>query len=266
MDRAPEWADLASAKKLPPIHGRVEFQNVHFEYEPGRPVLADISFVAEPGQTVALVGHTGSGKTTIAGLLQKFYLPNNGRVLVDGYDLREVSSHSLHAQMGSVQQNNFLFTGSVIDNIRLARPQASENDVRTTLAALSCLDLLENLPRGLHSEVGEKSASLSMGQRQLICFARAMLPDPRIVVLDEATSAIDTVTETRLQTALENLLRGRTAFVIAHRLSTIRKADLVLVLDQGRIVERGTHKELLAAGGVYDQLHAEFVGAGVRDD
>jgi ATP-binding cassette subfamily B protein len=261
IDREPEWRDAPSALPLPRIRGRVEFHDVHFEYEPGRPVLKAISFVVEPGRTVALVGHTGGGKTTVVGLLQKFHLPTRGRVLVDGRDLTEVTSDSLHAQMGSVQQNNFLFGGTVVDNIRLARPEATEVDVRACLRSLDCLDLLEALPGGLSTRVGEKSAALSMGQRQLICFARAMLVDPRIVVLDEATSAIDSVTEMRLQKALELLLRGRTAFVIAHRLSTIRKADLVLVVDDGRIVERGTHRSLLEAGGVYAKLHAEFVRA-----
>jgi ATP-binding cassette subfamily B protein len=262
IDLEPEWQDALTAKALPPIQGRVEFQEVHFEYERGRPVLADITFVAEPGQTVALVGHTGSGKTTLVGLLQKLYLPTRGRVLVDGHDLSEVTSDSLHSQMGSVQQNNFLFAGSISDNIRFARPETSEADVRATLRALNCLDLVEALPRGLETQVGEKSAALSLGQRQLICFARALLADPRIVVLDEATSAIDSVTEARLQRALEILLRGRTAFVVAHRLSTIRKAGLVLVMDQGRIVERGTHTTLLAAGGVYSRLHEEFIRGG----
>jgi ATP-binding cassette subfamily B protein len=239
---------------------RVEFEKVSFEYQKDRPVLKDISFIAEPGQSVALVGQTGSGKTTVVALLQKFYLPTTGRVSVDGQDLLRVTSDSLRKQMGSVQQNNFLFAGSVLENIRLAKPEATEADVRKALESLVCLDLLEALPDGLETQVGEKSSALSLGQRQIICFARAFLPNPRIVVLDEATSAIDTVTEARLQRALELLLRGRTAFIIAHRLSTIRKADQALVLDQGKIVERGTHDALLAANGHYARLHEEFVG------
>jgi ATP-binding cassette subfamily B protein len=262
IDFKPEWKDAPTARPLPPIRGRVAFENVHFEYERGRPVLADINFLAEPGQTVALVGHTGSGKTTLVALLQKLYLPTRGRVRVDEHDLLDVTSDSLHAQMGSVQQNNFLFAGSISDNIRFARPEATDSDVKATLRALDCLDLLEALPGGLETQVGEKSAALSLGQRQLICFARALLADPRIVVLDEATSAIDSVTEARLQRALEILLRGRTAFVVAHRLSTIRKAGLLLVLDQGRIVERGTHATLLAERGIYAKLHEEFIRGG----
>ncbi len=264
LDQKPEWMDALDAKPAPMIKGRMEFQNVRFEYVPGRPVLKDISFTTEPGQMVALVGHTGSGKTTLVGLLQKFYLPVSGHVLVDGLDLSTITSDSLRSQMGSVQQNNFLFAGTVLDNIRFARPEATEEDVRATLEALDCLDLLDALPHRLQTEVTERGTSLSFGQRQLVCFARAMLANPRIVVLDEATSAIDTVTEARLQKALEILLRGRTAFIVAHRLSTIRKADLVLVMDQGHIAERGTHESLLREDGIYARLHREFVSENAK--
>ncbi|HVV00829.1 MAG TPA: ABC transporter ATP-binding protein [Verrucomicrobiae bacterium] len=261
IDARPEWEDAPLDRSAPRLRGRVEFDHVSFAYEPNRPVLSDVSFVAEPGQMLALVGHTGSGKTTVIGLLQKFYLPTAGRVLVDGADLLSVNGDSLRRQMGSVQQNNFLFAGTILDNIRLARPEATEEEVRAALEALDCLDLLECLPEGLQTRVGERSAALSLGQRQLICFARAFLPDPRILVLDEATSAIDTVTEARLQRALDLLLKGRTSFIVAHRLSTIRKAGQVLVMDKGRIVERGRHDELLKFGGVYSGLHEDFVRA-----
>src|SRR5208282_3590320 len=166
LDLEPEWSDSPAAKPLPPVRGRVAFESVHFQYQPGRPVLSDVSFTAEPGQTVALVGHTGSGKTTIAALLQKLYLPTRGRVCLDGVDLMAVTSQSLHAQMGTVQQNNFLFSGPILDNIRFARPGATGEEVRQTLRALDCLDMIEALPGGLSHEVGEKSAALSLGQRQ----------------------------------------------------------------------------------------------------
>jgi ATP-binding cassette, subfamily B, bacterial len=286
IDTKPDWEDLPDAVELPDPrlddregaatsrsrekatgtsppqnHSgmRVEFKNISFGYDPARQVLHDVTFTAEPGQTVALVGHTGSGKSSIINLAAKFYLPTQGELLIDHREVRTITSRSLHRQMGMVQQQNFLFSGSILENIRLAKPDATEDEVRAAAAQLDCLDLLEALPQGLQTEVGERGAGLSVGQRQIVCFTRALLANPRLVILDEATSAIDAITEARLQEALVTLLRGRTSFVVAHRLSTIRQADLVLVLDQGRIIERGTHAQLLAHGGHYAALYRQFV-------
>jgi ATP-binding cassette subfamily B protein len=270
LDTKPDWEDEPDAIELPrpaaadAAGARVEFRNVSFSYVPNRPILHDISFAALPGQSVALVGHTGSGKSSIINLVAKFYLPSAGDLLIDGHEIRKISSLSLHRQMGMVQQQNFLFSGTVLDNIRQSRPEASSAEVRQAAEQLGCWDMIAGLPHGLDTEVGERGAGLSVGERQLICFCRALLADPRVVILDEATSSIDALTEDRLQKALITLLKGRTSFIVAHRLSTIRHADLVLVLDQGRIVERGTHAQLIALGGHYAALHQQFVQMDVK--
>jgi ATP-binding cassette subfamily B protein len=262
LDQPPEWTDPPDAVALPEIAGRVEFRDLSFGYEEGRPVLRNIRFSAEPGQTIALVGHTGSGKTSITNLIAKAYLPTGGLLLIDGVDIRRIRSESLHRRLGIVHQQNFLFEGNVLENIRFGRPHSSEGEVLEAVKKLDYLDMVEAMPGGILTQVGEGGSGLSLGQRQLVCFTRALLADPRILILDEATSSIDAITEARIQHSLSTLLRGRTSFVIAHRLSTVREADLILVLRQGEIVERGTHRELLALGGVYRELHNEFI----RDD
>jgi ATP-binding cassette subfamily B protein len=259
LDAQPDWTDAPDAKTLGPIAGKVELRNVSFGYNPQRAVLHDIELRVEPGQTVALVGATGSGKTSLLNLISKFYPPTSGQVLIDDHDLSDVRGESLRAQLGCVLQQNFLFSGSVLDNIRVVRPDASDASIFEAARVLDVLDLIEAFPAGWHTRLGEQGIGLSLGQRQIVCFTRAMLANPRLLLLDEATSAVDALTEQRLQSALARLLEGRTSFVVAHRLSTIRHADQVLVMDAGRIIERGTHSTLMAKGGAYHRLYRQFL-------
>ena len=255
LDVTPDLVDAPDAYPLPPIQGDVRFDNVHFAYNDGEPVLQGISLHAIPGQRLALVGETGAGKSTIIRLLSRFFDVSEGAVMIDGHDVRAVTNASLREQMGIVLQDTFLFSGSIADNIRYGRLGASDAEVEAAAKAVGAHRFIMRYEEGYATDVGENGVNLSVGQRQILSFARALLADPRILILDEATSSVDTSTERQIQKALDTLMEGRTSFVIAHRLSTIVSADQIVVLDQGRIVEMGTHETLLARRGRYYNLY-----------
>ena len=255
LDTPPAVKDREGAIDLPPIEGRVRFENVGFSYVPDIPVLKDVTLDIQPGETVALVGPTGAGKSTVVSLIARFYDVSEGRITVDGHDLRDVCRHSLARQMGMVLQEPFLFSGTVRDNIKYARPDAPEEAMVAAAQAVGAHDFIVRLDNGYETPVHERGVNLSVGQRQLLAFARALLADPRILILDEATANVDTLTEMAIQKALKRLLAGRTSFVIAHRLSTIRDASRIVVLDKGQIVDMGRHLDLLARDGLYRRLY-----------
>lgn len=262
LDTEPEVADPPDGNEMPPIEGRVELREVNFNYRDNTPVLRNINLEIEPGQTVALVGPTGAGKTTVANLVGRFYDVSDGELLIDGIDVRTVTQSSLRRQMGLVPQDPFLFSGTIRDNIRFGRLEATDQEIEAAAQSANAHSFIFALPDGYETEIMEGGANLSIGQRQLICIARAVLADPRILILDEATASIDTVTEALIQEALDRLLQGRTSIVIAHRLSTIRNADLICALQQGQIVERGDHETLLAHDGLYATLYRrQFIEA-----
>lgn len=255
MDVVPEIQDAPHAIALPPIKGTVDFQHVYFRYEEGKNILTDVSFHIEPGQTIALVGPTGAGKTTIINLLSRFYDVNEGAVKIDGYDVRDVTLRSLRKQMGVMLQDTFIFSGTIIENIRYGNLTATEEEVIQAAKIVRAHDFIKDLKDGYETVVEERGSTLSAGQRQLISFARALLADLKILILDEATSSIDTKTEELLQEGLQQLLKGRTSFIIAHRLSTIKNSDKIFYIDGGRIVEEGSHDQLMAKHALYHHLY-----------
>jgi len=254
LDSVPSVQEPDHPKKLGRIEGHVEMRNVYFAYEPTEMVLRNINLEAKPGEVVALVGPSGGGKTTLVHLIPRFYDPTSGQVLIDGHDLRDVALRSLRQNIGMVMQESFLFAGSLRDNIKYGRPDATDEQVVQAAIAANAHDFIMEFPDGYETRVGERGARLSGGQRQRITIARAILSDPRILILDEATSDLDSESEALIQDALEKLMEGRTTFIIAHRLSTVTHADKILVIDDGHIVEQGTHAELAHAGGVYERL------------
>jgi ABC-type multidrug transport system fused ATPase/permease subunit len=261
LDEEPEVVDGAAARDLGQAAGHVAFDGVRFAYGRGPEVLHGLDLDVPAGTTVALVGHTGAGKSTIAKLLARFYDPTEGRITIDDVDLRDVAQSSLRRQLGIVPQEGFLFAGTVADNIAFARPGADRQQVIAAARAVGADEFIERLEHGYETQLGERGSRLSLGQRQLVAFARALLADPRILILDEATSSVDIGTERKIERALRRLLHGRTAFIIAHRLSTIRDADLIVVLEHGQVVEQGTHNELIEARGLYTSLYGDWASS-----
>jgi len=269
LDTAPELQDAPDAQELPPIRGQVDFQDVSFAYEDGDPVLRSIALHVAPGQRIALVGETGAGKTTVVKLLARFFDVREGTITIDGHDIRQVTQASLRSQLGLVSQDTFLFSGTAADNIRYGRLAATEEEIAAAAQAVGAHDFISRLPAGYATEVGENGVNLSVGQRQVLACARAMLADPRILIMDEATSSVDSTTEKQIQYAMERLMEGRTTFVIAHRLNTVVSADQIVVIEDGQIVEQGRHTELLARRGRYYDLYTlqwarEDTGAKMR--
>jgi ATP-binding cassette subfamily B protein/subfamily B ATP-binding cassette protein MsbA len=255
LDQTPEIVDRPDAHDLPPIQGQVDFEGVEFYYKKDEPVLRSVNLHAEPGERIALVGETGAGKSTVVRLLSRFFDVMGGAVKIDGHDVRSVTQASLRSQLGIVLQDPFLFKGTIADNIRYGQLAASDEQVQAAAEAVGAHAFITTLFDGYQTDVGENGVNLSGGQRQLVSFARALLADPRILILDEATSSVDTATEKVIERGVERLMQGRTSFVIAHRLSTIVGADKIVVMDKGRIVEQGRHDELLAKRGRYYHLY-----------
>ncbi|MBN1838008.1 MAG: ABC transporter ATP-binding protein, partial [Spirochaetales bacterium] len=260
LDEEPEIRDAADAVDLTEVQGRIEFEGVTFSYDGRRHVLRDLNLSIEPGRVVALVGPSGAGKTTFCNLIPRFYEPEEGSVRVDGLDVRGVTIRSLREAVGTVQKDVFLFTGSVRDNIAYGKPEATEEEIQAAARRAGAEEFIRGLPEGYETHIGEKGVKLSGGQKQRLSIARAFLKDPRILILDEATSSLDTHTEQVIQAALRQLIRGRTTLVIAHRLSTIRNADEILVLTEEGIVQRGSHRELVRSPGLYRELYALQTG------
>ena len=260
LDEPEDITDKDGAKELPPIRGHVAFENVNFSYEKGNPILKNVDFTITPGMTVAIVGPTGAGKTTIVNLLTRFYNPDDGRITIDGLDLQDLQIKSIRKQVGVMLQDSFLFSGSIMENIRYGRLDATDEECIAAAKTVQAHDFISAFPDGYNTKITANGGGLSQGQKQLISFARVLLSDPRILILDEATSSVDTQTEKALQKGLDELLKGRTSFIIAHRLSTIRNADIIFFVDHGEIVERGNHKELMALKGNYANLVDRAMG------